>query len=69
MDEPEPDQRRPNFGVPRAVVRWWPVWILLIVVVIVLMSVLPSLVGAGPAIGTGPTNTAATTTTTATSGS
>jgi hypothetical protein len=38
-------------------VRWWPVWLLLVILVIVLMGIVPALIGAGPAVGTVPQNT------------
>jgi hypothetical protein len=54
----DPDPRRTEFGVRKVFVRWWPLWLVLIILLILLMTVLPALVGVGPAIGTGPTSTA-----------
>jgi hypothetical protein len=55
----EPDPRRTNFGVPKMFLRWWPLWLILVIAVIALMSVVPAIVSGGPAIGTGGTGTAA----------
>lgn len=57
MEPPDPNRQDPGFGVPRVFVRWWPLWLVLVVVIIVLMGVIPALVGAGPAIGTVPQST------------
>ena len=37
--------------------RWWPLWIVLVIVIVVLFSVIPALTGTGPAVGTGPQST------------
>jgi len=57
MAPPDPDPRRTDFGVPRVFVRWWPLWIVLVIVIVVLFSVIPALTGTGPAVGTGPQST------------
>lgn len=62
MESPDPDPRRTSFGVPKVFVRWWPVWILVVIAIVVLLGVIPAIIGAGPAVGTVPTSTGITTT-------
>jgi hypothetical protein len=57
MEPPDPHPRGTDFGVPRVFVRWWPLWIVLVILVVVLFSVIPALTGTGPAVGTVPQTT------------
>ena len=54
----DPDPRRSSFGVPKVFLRWWPLWLLLVMLLIALMSIVPALLGGGPARGPGATHTA-----------
>jgi hypothetical protein len=57
VEPPDPDPRRTDFGVPRVFVRWWPLWIVLVILIVVLLGLIPALIGAGPAVGTVPQST------------
>jgi hypothetical protein len=57
MESPDPDQRGTGFGVPRVFVRWWPLWIVLVILIVVVLGLIPALIGAGPAVGTVPQST------------
>jgi hypothetical protein len=57
MESPDPDQRGTGFGVPRVFVRWWPLWIILVILTVVLLGLIPALIGARQAVGSVPQST------------
>jgi hypothetical protein len=60
MEPPDPNPRGDGFGVPKVFVRWWPLWILAVILIVLLLGVIPALIGAGPAVGTVPQSTGTT---------
>jgi hypothetical protein len=38
-------------------VRWWPLWIILVILTVVLLGLIPALIGAGQAVGSVPQST------------
>jgi hypothetical protein len=60
MEPPDPAPGGNDFGVPKMFVRWWPLWIILVILIVVLFSVIPPLTGTGPGVGTGPQSTGTT---------